>query len=458
MRRQEWRFSRNFRSMKPHFSKILVYITLVLLASFLVFWLYGEYQREREALRNEAYLDIAERLIGYGGGDFYQILADLEEPSADSLQFSLQVLDGFDIQRECDTAFRKIQYAPDHLLLTDSAAVEKVQVHQSHTQQGQGPGISVSVLMRSEDSLPLENGSHQRVLKKEVSMEFMESLQGNLVEDKAEIHRKALLNIVPEAAFASFLFGMLWLGIFSLQKSHANQQDLLESKNNLISNLTHELKTPITTIGIALEAIEDFNVKSDQAKTAQYIQSSRSELHRLSTAIDQVLLLSKMDALSQTYDFRQHDVMQLSRQVIQNLQPQIDKREATATINTPIVAALPEIIGTVDQTHFKHMLYNLLDNSLKYGASQIDITIGQSTGQINIKVKDNGIGIDPRHHTKLFDRFYRVPSGDRHNVKGYGLGLSYVKEIVDAHQGTIRIDSRKGQGTTFSIHLPNKQS
>ena len=425
---------------------------MLLLASFLAFWLYGEYQREKMALQNKSYLGIAEKLIGQSGGDLYDILSDLENFPKDSFVFvDWHFSDSIDIRRMEDTSRvrrSKVKYIGGDFSSEDLIKTDSFQ-ELSKTVKTKDGEASIAIVLKSDH---LNHTLSHDSVTGSLSLEFMEMMQGDLKKDKAALQQDALRNIIPEFLFAVFLFALLTLGIYLLQKTNAKEQELLESKNNLISNLTHELKTPITTIGIALEAIQDFNVKSDKEKTALYIQTSRTELNRLSAVIDQVMLLSKLGTDSEIYDFQEQEMRPLCEEVIQNLKLQIEKKEASVHLHTD-----ENIKAIVDESHFKQLLYNLIDNALKYGAKavEIDVRLKNENNKFTMSVSDNGSGFDPKYHNKVFERFYRISNGDRHDVKGYGLGLSYVKEIVEAHKGMIRIESEKGKGTTCIVVLPN---
>jgi len=434
--------------MKINFSKILVGTTLLLLACFLAFWLYGEFQREKMALQNESYLEIADQLIGHKGGDLYSILSKLEnQPEGNVVSIDWAFPDSIDLHEIknkdhfINQRISRIEHKMNKEGILESDSFQKITRTTISSDNGEA---SIAIVVQGSDSLfQKDSFAH------ELSMNFEQSLQSNFAEDKAIIRKKALLNIIPEFLFAIFLFSLLNLGVYLLQKTNTKEQELLESKNNLISNLTHELKTPITTIGVALEAIQDFNIKSDREKTEQYIDISRGELQRLSSAIDQVMLLSKVGNQTQNYNFQNHKLADLCKSVIHNLQLQLDNKNATIQIHGS------EVVAKVDETHFKHMLHNLIDNSLKYGqeGGLINIDLSKKSTKTILKIKDNGPGIDPKYHHKVFERFYRISDGDRHDVKGYGLGLSYVKEIVQAHNGHIEIESTPKRGTTFTITL-----
>ena len=452
-----------FKTMHFNYTKILLVATLMLLASFLIFWLYGEYEREKEAVQNKIYLEVAEKLIGYSGGNFKEILAELENIPIDGfVKVGMVIEDSLSFSELHDrpaSEDRRVTYFSDNSLTSDTSVndrFKKVTKTARITGEREATGTISMVIEASRDSFSLFSDS---LADGQNSQEFIKTLRSNLSAENNLLNQKVVINILPQILFAVLLFGLLTLGIYLLQKSHNNQQELLENKNNLISNITHEFQTPISTIAVALEAIQDFNVKSDPEKTNRYIETSRNELRRLSSAVDQVMLLNKMDNRSSLYQVEKCEIPLLCREVIDNLEIPIAQKEAAVLLHfdSPFFA-------DVDPVHFKNMLHNLIDNSLKYGkqSGRIDIVLKDFPKYFVLEVRDDGPGIAPKYHQKIFERFYRIPSGDRHNVKGYGLGLSYVKEIVIAHQGKIQVKSKpdsakEGEGTLFIIQIPKPE-
>lgn len=271
-----------------------------------------------------------------------------------------------------------------------------------------------------------------------------------------DINWIAFKGIIPQVVFSIVLFSLLLIGIYFLKKGYQDQQILLENKNILISNITHELKTPVTTIGLALEAIQDFNVKEDKEKTNAYIRTSRRELNRLSESIDQVLQLGKMDENQILYKFEKRPLKEVFEELISSFKLRLEKSNSKLEIKMPDQSIELEI----DEYHFKNMLFNLLDNGLKYGKENglIQLELSETEKEVLIKIEDDGEGIESKYHDKIFERFFRVPTGNRHNVKGYGLGLTYVKEIVEAHNGTIQVQSKKGKGASFILKIPKSNA
>lgn len=223
-------------------------------------------------------------------------------------------------------------------------------------------------------------------------------------------------------------------------------------KNEFISNITHELKTPIATVHVAIEAMRNFNALQHPERTKEYLDISASELQRLSLLVDKVLRLSMFE--NKEIELRKEpvDLHLLAAEIIAGMKLQFDKVQAAVQLtkegNNFSVSA--------DKVHISSVLYNLLDNALKYrnGTPYITVHLAEDATGVTITVSDNGIGIPAAYQEKVFDKFFRVPSFDHHNIKGYGLGLSYVHHIVEKHKGSISVTSTEGKGSSFIVKLP----
>jgi len=258
------------------------------------------------------------------------------------------------------------------------------------------------------------------------------------------------------------LFSILLLSIIIstfvlLYRNLLKQRRLAELKNEFISNITHELKTPIATVGVAIEALKNFNAIQDPERTKEYLDISQNELQRLSILVDKVLKLSMFESKRIELKKEEFDLKQLVEETMNVMKLQFEKHKATVSMQTE---AHPFTIEA-DRLHITSVLYNLLDNALKYSKENpvIEVKLTALPGDIyELKISDNGIGISKEYQRKIFDKFFRVPMGNQHNTKGYGLGLSYVSEIVQRHMGFITVDSELGKGTTFTVKLPKKEA
>ena len=252
----------------------------------------------------------------------------------------------------------------------------------------------------------------------------------------------------------SLLVLLLVAGSFIvLYRNLLAQQRLAEIKNDFISNITHELKTPIATVGVAIEALRNFNAIQSPEKTKEYLDISAAELQRLSLLVDKVLKLSMFEKRQIELNKEPFDLKELMEETLKIMKLQFDKQKAKVSFTTSDHSFMLE----ADKLHITSVIYNLLDNALKYSKNNalIDVSLDMADqNQVVLRVSDNGMGIAPEYQGKIFDKFFRVPTGDKHNIKGYGLGLSYVAEVVKSHKGSISVDSEPGKGSTFIVRLP----
>ena len=228
------------------------------------------------------------------------------------------------------------------------------------------------------------------------------------------------------------------------------QKKLSEVKNDFINNMTHELKTPIATVSAAVEAMQNFNALNDQQKTQTYLSISRQELLRLSDLVEKVLHIAAEEKDDFDLYREETDLNELISNIITNHRLKANKKvDFTYTI-------LSDAMVRVDKTHLSNAINNLVDNAIKYSGEPAEITIQVSRQQDRLKivVKDNGIGIPHSYQESIFEKFFRVPTGNLHNVKGFGLGLSYVKKIVEKHGGSIRVKSEPDKGSEFFLEIP----
>lgn len=233
------------------------------------------------------------------------------------------------------------------------------------------------------------------------------------------------------------------------------QKRLSEIKSDFINNMTHEFKTPISTISASSDILLSGAVESDLAKRQRYYRMIHDESDRLRLQVEKVLQMAQFDHRSIDLNLVEADLHELIRKATASVQILLDERKGTIDLELDA----PLHLLKVDGLHFSNIIRNLLDNAIKYCSKQphIIISTANSENGITISVKDNGIGIPPKLQREIFGKFYRVPTGNIHNVKGFGLGLFYVKSLVKAHGGTISVHS-DGNGSTFTIWLPERRS
>jgi two-component system phosphate regulon sensor histidine kinase PhoR len=230
------------------------------------------------------------------------------------------------------------------------------------------------------------------------------------------------------------------------------QRQISEIKTDFINNMTHEFKTPIATINLALDAIRNPKVIDDKDKVFRYLQMIRDENKRMHAQVENVLRMSKLEKKEFDIEKEPYDVHAIIDDAIEHVNLIIEDR------NGKISPRLEATRSTVllNDVHFTNVIVNILDNAIKYSPEEpvIEISTENVKDFILIKIKDSGIGMSKTAQKRIFEKFYREHTGDVHNVKGHGLGLAYVKRIVDDHNSQIFVESEKGKGSTFIIKVP----
>lgn len=239
-------------------------------------------------------------------------------------------------------------------------------------------------------------------------------------------------------------------------KTIIEQRRLSELKAGFISNMTHEFKTPISTIALACEAMEDSDVNNgkDNSSVLPFIDMIRQENRRLEILVESILESAALEKQNIQWGKEEVNLSEVADKVIENALFRVGKE------NCSILLSKPEepIIILCDRLHLRNLLSNIIDNAVKYslGRASVEVDIKQNQKSIVLSISDSGIGIKKEHIDKIFDKLYRVPTGDIHNVKGFGLGLNYVQRICEGYQWNIKVKSKYGVGTTFVITM-NKQ-
>lgn len=236
--------------------------------------------------------------------------------------------------------------------------------------------------------------------------------------------------------------------LFYLLKVINQQKEVALVKNDLISNITHEFKTPIATVSTAIEALENFNALEDKEKTKKYLAMSSIQLKKLHLMVEKLLETAALD--SEQLILKKEPII-LNRVI----EKQIAKHQFITTKKEILFSSdTNSITLSIDVFHFENVLSNLLDNAIKYGGNKIEVHIKSDTNATEITITDNGNGIDKNLHEKVFQKFYRIPKGNTHDIKGFGIGLYYSKKIIEKHNGFLSLTSTKTK-TTFKITLPN---
>lgn len=252
---------------------------------------------------------------------------------------------------------------------------------------------------------------------------------------------------------------LIVIGVFSfsyLLLLFFRQKKMSEIRNDFMNNMAHELKTPISAVSVALEVIGDDRRPLDETTRTEYLHIARGELQRLSLLVDKVLKTAAFDRSEVLISKTEFLARPWLNETLQSLKPLLEASNA----QVQVILEPESLLLFADKTHLTNVLQNLLDNAIKYNDKaqpQITVSLTGNAEVFTLTVTDNGKGIPAAYTDKVFDQFFRIPAGDRHDTKGYGLGLSYVKSIVTLHGGGIHLRSREREGSTFTLQFPQNR-
>lgn len=249
-----------------------------------------------------------------------------------------------------------------------------------------------------------------------------------------------------------FLVLIIVAMFFLSMRTLSVQRKLDRMKTQFINNMTHEIKTPLATISLACEMLQDPTVSQDRESQKNFISIVSDENHRLQVLVETLLQSAKMADKRYRITHNEVDLNRLMERVAGSFRLSLTKRNGTVDLQ---LAANPSTL-MADEMHLTNLVFNLVDNGIKYsdGKPHIELSTRNVDGGIELRVQDHGMGIAKEDQKHVFERFYRVSTGDVHDVKGFGIGLSYVAEVVRLHRGTITLESELGKGTTFIVTLP----
>jgi len=253
----------------------------------------------------------------------------------------------------------------------------------------------------------------------------------------------------------SVLFTVIILAAFTLTvRTMLRQKKLADIKNDFINNMTHEFKTPIATISLAVDAMRNDKVIQDRNKLVYFSDIIKEENQRMNRQVETILKASQLDKQEVDLNLKPLHVHEVIRDVVDNFTLQLEEKHGKVELD---LEAQTDLINA-DEVHFSNLVNNLVDNAVKYAKENTPPVIKLSTHSngkhFTMKIEDNGIGMNRETVKRIFEKFYRAHTGNVHNVKGFGLGLSYVKTMVEAHDGDIKAESTLGKGSTFTIEIP----
>ncbi len=265
--------------------------------------------------------------------------------------------------------------------------------------------------------------------------------------------KKFLLSELVSITILSIVFTLIIIIAYSSALNQLiRQRHISEIKTDFINNMTHEFKTPIATINLALDAIKNPKIIEDKEKVFKYLQLIRDENKRMHAQVENVLRISKLEKKELDIEKESTNIEEIINDAVEHVNLILEDRGGK--IATQFGASRTTVL--INQVHFTNVIVNILENAIKYTMDVPEITINTENikDMILIKISDNGIGMSKVAQKRVFEKFYREHTGDLHNVKGHGLGLAYVKRIVEDHQGQVFVESEKGKGSTFIIKLP----
>jgi len=280
---------------------------------------------------------------------------------------------------------------------------------------------------------------------------------GNVAKETLYLYLSEHDNYIISKVFwmiaASIVFTVIIISAFSLTvRTLFSQKKLSEIKTDFINNMTHELKTPLATISLAIDALVNDKVINNPEKIKYYSAMIKEENKRMNKQVEKILQSARLERQEIKLNLQPLNAHDIIRKVADNLSLQIQEKAGTLTLNL----AASQFQVNVDEVHFSNIVFNLLDNAIKYSKQglEINITTLLQGNMLAIKVKDNGIGMTKETQSHIFDKFYRAHTGNLHDVKGFGLGLNYVKALTEAQGGKVKVESALNKGSVFTVTFP----
>ena len=288
------------------------------------------------------------------------------------------------------------------------------------------------------------NKNNTNLRTKSLLLDTKDNLQIYFKDETSQI----LIRILTDIIISIVLILSLITCLLYLLKVINKQKQLAEIKNDLISNITHEFKTPISTISVALESIKDFNLNDESGRTSRYLDISTSQLDKLTIMVEKLLETASLDSNNLKLNKNTIQLNKLVNLLVNKHQLQTNAKSISFNDTNTSICII------ADEFHIENAINNIIDNAVKYGGDVIEISLKQDKTETLIIITDNGTSLTKSQSELLFDKFYRVPKGNTHNVKGFGIGLYYTKKIIEKHNGTISVTI--ANNTTFKITLPNE--
>nr|WP_246865723.1 HAMP domain-containing sensor histidine kinase [Croceivirga thetidis] len=269
-----------------------------------------------------------------------------------------------------------------------------------------------------------------------------ETLQLKFNNPTLVVLKRSMTGILLSVLLSTLIIGSLFFLLHIIKK----QKQLAEIKNDLISNITHEFKTPIATVSTAIEGIKNFNATNDKKRTEKYLDISNQQLRKLHQMVEKLLETATLDSDKLLINKEEVDVVSLLTLLVDKYRLIAPEKELLFSTN------VSELLKPVDIFHFENAVANLIDNAIKYGGDKVEVNLNSLMENLEITIADNGGPIEQSQRDKIFEKFYRIPTGNRHDVKGFGIGLFYTKKIIEKHGGALNLMPTKSN-TVFKIIL-----
>lgn len=460
--------------------------SMILLTGFVGYWLSGQYQEQKAIL----YRSMSHELFSSREAVMDSVIMQKIKPLLlDSLRPSGRMIQSARFDTRADTTSAIVM---DYTISTDQPAiVEGSEIHVVKTRQEDLLVKGVKLVMKiTEDSvMPHESGEDRmffmaREDSQQVLISFTERVRNatghefmavwqpdslapemknkggqlyltlqdfpeNKVVQIDRVFPYLLGQMIPQILFALLLLLFSGFAFYFTFRSLRKQVELNVLRNEFVSNISHELKTPVSTVKVALEALQNYERLADPQTTRDYLAMAQAELNRLESLTQKVLMHSRLESGYLTEDQAEINLNELCQDVVMRMQPQAHTTHSSMSVQLP---EHPVFIRG-DQIELEGVLMNLLDNAMKYGGPNPDIRIGIETRKATVIlfVEDHGGGIPEAFKKKVFDKFFRVPAHNKHNVKGHGLGLSYAALVMAHHGGSIVATDTRGGGARFEL-------
>ena len=427
--------------------KGLMLFSQVLLLLFTAQWLYSQYNEQQEQLKK----------------NITKVFVDVQHKISDSLLIS-NVIDplpaandeSIDVQGESQGTerFKKVALSPEglHRVLSGSAKISGSEANKlfstdtiifndlfTYQMKQNGWNFNAQWINNSDSDKKAANAIFIR-------SNFFTDANGVVISN---YRHYIFWKLLPQFFFVLILLSLTATAFLMTYKSLDAQIKLGTLKDDFISNISHELKTPIATVKVALEALNNYNVIENTTLSREYLGMASSEMDRLELLATRVLNTSLLDAGKIYLQQETHDLKTVVEEIIQTMQLRFRQHDAKVSFK----ATGKSFLVHIDKLHMQGVLVNLLDNSLKYKVAPVNIIIGltEQNGSVQLSLSDNGPGIPEEYKEKVFEKFFRVPTGNRHNTKGHGLGLSYAAQVMRLHKGNIRVNNIAEGGCMFTL-------